>query len=201
MAHVTVFSGSEIRLSGRREIVLTIFGGIDIYKPTLAKRIMEELQNFRNQPAPVTATQPVNDIDRLINYLSGRNPDGSHRTQSQRTTYILTIFGGVDLIAPTLVQEYLEIRELVNSGTISPAEWSVLAGRMLAIEENESISSLTLFGGLSHTTPNKKEEEKQISSARNMGLLNTDEEMALRSVSGQNRQQVRSLLRQVALGR
>ena len=44
MFHFTLFGGSEVKLDGSSKLVVTMFGGTDLHRQTLAKRIMREKQ-------------------------------------------------------------------------------------------------------------------------------------------------------------
>ena len=80
----------------------------------------------------------------------------------------------------------------------SADEWDQSVGRLYQMDDLDSVSSLTLFGGMGEAVLNQEEEIKKIHSAVGLGLIDEDEERALRSVVGRDPQQVRMLLRQTA---
>ncbi len=196
MFHFTVCGGSEVTLTGGGQFIVTLFGGTDVRKPTLAKRLMREKHALVTQnPDP---NYKPNNLDKILNHLQGNSPSGSPLANKRRSTFILTICGGVEIKPPSIAEEFMDMRELVSSGLIDPNEWDQLVGRLYQMGELDSISSFTLFGGMGEVALNEQEEIKKIHSASGLGLISEDEEKALRSVVGRDPQQVRMLLRQTA---
>lgn len=94
MIQVTVFSGHEGLLRFDRLFYLTIFGGCDLVRPTIARRLVAQKSAARD------------------GHPEGRRP------------FFLTVFGGVDISAPTLAAEFLDLRETIESGLLSLDDWS-----------------------------------------------------------------------------
>lgn len=197
MFHFTIFGGSEVTLTGSRQLIFTLFGGTDVRKPTLAKRLMQE------KHAPWSA-EPAGQVDaddklhKFKNFFEKLDSGAGGRPGQRSSTFLLTIFGSVELKPPSIAEEFMDMRELVSSGLIEPREWDQLVGRMYQMGDLDSISSFTLFGGMDEAALSEEEEIKKITSATSMGLISGDEEQALRSVVGRDPQQVRMLLRQTA---
>ena len=197
MFHFTIFGGSEVTLTGSRQLIFTLFGGTDVRKPTLAKRLMQE------KHAPWSA-EPAGQVDtddklhKFKNFFEKLDSGAGGRPGQRSSTFLLTIFGAVELKPPSIAEEFMDMRELVSSGLIEPREWDQLVGRMYQMGDLDSISSFTLFAGMDEAALSEEEEIKKIASATSLGLISGDEEQALRSVVGRDPQQVRMLLRQTA---
>ncbi len=93
MIHICIFSGHEGQLRPDKKFYLTIFGGCDLIRPTLARQVL----GHRRATAAIRRPRP--------------------------RTFFLTLFGGVDIIAPTLVEEFVDLRELLNNGVMTMAEY------------------------------------------------------------------------------
>lgn len=196
MVHFTIFGGSEVTLGSGGKCIVTLFGGTDVRKPTLAKRLMQEKHLLSShQAAP---GKDLKNVDKVLMFLGGNYPAGQPGSRRSRSNFILTICGGVEIKPPSIAEEFMDMRELMSSGLISEAEWDQLVGRLYQMGEMDSISSFTLFGAMGEGSLSEEEEIKKIHSARELGLIDTEEERALRSVVGRDPQQVRMLLRQTA---
>lgn len=93
MIQVTVFGGYDGQLRFDKWFYLTLFGGCDLTRPTLARQI-----------------------------LAKRNTE-SNRQDLARRPFFLTIFGGVDIKSPTLAQEFIDLRETLDGGQLTMEEW------------------------------------------------------------------------------
>ena len=93
MIHVTIFGSHEGRLQPDKRFYLTLFGGCELVRPTIARQLLAQRQAQRE-----------------------------NRTAS-RKTFFLTAFGGAEIKAPTLTEEFLDLREMIDSGLVSMAEW------------------------------------------------------------------------------
>jgi len=195
MFHFTIFGGSEVTLQGGGQVVFTMFGGTDIRKPTLAKRLMQEKERLQGaQGAQVNHPGGVN----RMRHLFGREPAETPAARPHRGSFVLTIFGAVELKPPSVAEEFMDMRELVSSGMLDAREWDELVGRLYQMGDLDSISSFTIFGGMGEEPLKQEEEVKKIRSASELGLISENEEKALRSVVGRDPEQVRMLLRQTA---
>ena len=197
MFHFTIFGGSEVTLTGSRQLILTLFGGTEVRKPTLAKRLMQEKQvQWPTKPAGQVKTD--DNLHKVRDFFQNLESGAAGLPGRRSSTFLLTIFCGVELKPPSIAEEFMDMRELVSSGMIEPREWDQLVGRMYQMGDLDSISSFTLFAGMGEAALSEEEEIKKIASATSMGLISGDEEQALRSVVGRDPQQVRMLLRQTA---
>lgn len=189
MFHFTLFGGSDIKLDGSSKLIVTICGGTDIHRQTLAKRILREkhFAELEDKPDP-TADTPR--LGMAIGMARGR--------RRSTTSFLFTLCGGVEIKAPSLSEEFMDMRELVGSGLVSSQDWDRLVSRIYSMGEAEGHASLTICGALEESTLSEEDELKKIRSARELGMISEDEEHALRGVVGRDPQQVRMLLRQTA---
>ena len=93
MIHICIFSGHEGPLRVDKKFYLTLFGGCDLTRPTIARQI----QALRRA--------------------------GTNGQVERPRAMFLTIFGGVDIKAPTLAEEFVDLRELLSSGALTMEEW------------------------------------------------------------------------------
>lgn len=93
MIHVTMFAGHEGQLSGSKFLYVTMFGGTELVRPTLARQI-----------------------------LAARQQHGQDAVRRRRP-FVLTVFGGTSITSPTLAAEFLDLRELVQAGILRPGDW------------------------------------------------------------------------------
>jgi hypothetical protein len=93
MFHVTIMSGYEGIIRPERKIYLTLFGGADFKRATVARQL-----------------------------LARRAQQREHVSGPPRQ-FFLTICGGVEIKVPTLAEEFLDLRELMHSGALSMSDW------------------------------------------------------------------------------
>ena len=89
MLKVTIFAGSEVRLRMDGTLYITVFGGCDATRPTLASQV------------------------------ATRRQQGESRLSVLPRPFFFTVFGGVDIKSPTLAEEYLDLRDLLSSGVMA----------------------------------------------------------------------------------
>ncbi len=188
MVHFTMFGGSDVRLGEDRKVIITMFGSTDVCKATLAKRLLYEKQRLEQHKEQQSTPRSI--LERVF---------GRESTPSRHRNHIaLTLFGGTDIIAPPLVDEFLDMRELVSRKLILPEEWNALLVRLDQEEGSDGISTFTLFGGLGESSRSDAEEIQKNQSARQLGLINNDEERSLQAIVGKDARQIRTLIRQIA---
>lgn len=93
MIHVTIFAGHDGQLQPDKRFYLTLFGGCDLVRPTVARQLLTQRQS-QSEGRPL-----------------------EHRP------FFLTIFGGVDITCPTLAEEFLDLREMLNSNLLTMEDW------------------------------------------------------------------------------
>jgi hypothetical protein len=82
-------SGHEGRIRPEKKVYVTLMGGCELVRPTLAKQILAKRQQ-------------------------GREPNAHSNWQ-----FFLTIMGGTELRVPTLAEEFLDMQELLRNGIVS----------------------------------------------------------------------------------
>ncbi len=93
MVQVTMFGGHDGRLRYDKWLYITMFGGVELVRPTVARQILADRQNSSEQ--------------------------GSRK----RKPFFFTAFGGADIKAPTLAEEFIDLQEMLRSGALTAAEW------------------------------------------------------------------------------
>ncbi len=93
MIHLTIFGAHEGRLQPDKLIYVTLFGGCEVVRPTLARQLLAKRQAERDK-------RPT-----------GRRP------------VFLTVFGASAIKSPTLAEEFIDSREMINSGLLAMADW------------------------------------------------------------------------------
>jgi len=93
MVHVTIFGGHGGRLQSDKRVFITLFGGTELLRPTIARQLLAQKQTQQNP---------------------GDRPN---------RPFFFTIFGGVEITYPTLAEEFLDLRELISSGMLSLSDW------------------------------------------------------------------------------
>ena len=93
MIQATIFSGHEGRLRFGRVVYLTLFGGCDLARPTIARQVLAQRERERE----------------------GRS--------SAQKPFFLTVFGGVDIRVPTLAEEFIDLGELLTTEVLTMEEW------------------------------------------------------------------------------
>jgi hypothetical protein len=93
MIQVTIFGGHDGQLRYDKYVYITLFGGCEMVRPTIARQL-------------VMARQPG-------------GPDQPKR----RKPFFLTIFGGSEIKSPTLAEEFIDLRELIATGMLQVGDW------------------------------------------------------------------------------
>ena len=166
MIKVTVFSGHDGHLRTDIAFYLTLFGGVDLVRPTVARQILSTKEP--QPPSPVVGERDGGLVGRAEKALFGKPP-------SQRKThrpFFLTIFGAVDIKSPTLAAEFMDLREMVRGGSLTLDEWD----RSIAMLTHESFSpsSFTLFGGFDECClPSESDEVDSLALQQHMGNISS----------------------------
>ncbi|MCA8956396.1 MAG: hypothetical protein KDC87_10005 [Planctomycetes bacterium] len=148
MFHFTAFGATQTRVPPGGFTALTLFGGAEIRLPTLAERIVHRRRQRTVEPSR---------WDRWLGRDQG---------------IVVTLFGGTGLIAPTLVEEYAALRNLVQSGVVPRDECRALLEDLMGSSAgSQEISRWTLFGGSSLESPSAKTETKSLQAAEQAGVI------------------------------
>lgn len=93
MFQVCIMSGHEGVIQPEKKFYLTLMGGCDFTRPTVARQILARKEQMR---------QGISE---------------------RPTQFFFTLMGGVDIKSPTLAAEFLDLREMVRSGVLSMSDW------------------------------------------------------------------------------
>lgn len=104
MLQVCVMGGHEGQLRLEKKVYLTLFGGVELTRPTVARQI---LATRRESPA------------------------GKFNIPHQ---YFITVCGGVDIYSPTLAEEFIDLREMIRNGELSVNDWEACMAEVARFE-------------------------------------------------------------------
>lgn len=93
MFQICIMSGHEGIIRPEKMFYLTLMGGCDLTRPTIARQILARKEQQRQ---------------------------GMIEPPRQ---FFFTLMGGVQINSPTLAEEFLDLRELVRGGAMSMSEW------------------------------------------------------------------------------
>ncbi len=174
MFHVTVFGATEGVLPLSDFVSLTVFGGTELVRPTLAQRMLR-LKEIRNRPQ--NFWRRVFQLDKNI---------------------IVTVFGGTEIHAPTVMDEYADLRRVLSSGALSAEEGKKLLAEIAEKGGSHDLfSALTLFGGCTVERPKPAVEKKALEAGRQAGLIGDREQSVLEQVVGRSESAVAGVLGQL----
>jgi hypothetical protein len=160
MFHVTLFSGTTADAAPAGFTALTLFGGADLRRPTLAA----ELLHLKDGPRSRRWLQTLLGTDHNL---------------------ILTLFGATVLRAPTLVEEYAALAALLRTGAVSRQECHELVDRLAtAPSQISTYRTLTLFGTCMTRYPSQAKERKALEAAAASGTLPAPVRAALEGLLG-----------------
>src|SRR5262249_10332061 len=163
MFHLTLFGGGAGELPVSDFISVTVFGGTELRRPTLARRLLH-LKSMR-QAAP-SIWRRVFQIDKNI---------------------IVTLFGGTEILTPTVLEEYADLRRVLASGALTSDECRQLLNELARDGEGQDLySAVTLFGGCSVERPSEDEERKALQLGLRTGLITERERETLDGAVGRS---------------
>lgn len=151
MFHFTMFGDTqgEMPLSGLT--ALTLFGGSELTRPTLAQRLM----HLRGAPPRQSRWRRLLGLERNL---------------------VVTLFGATIVRVPTVIEEFAALRALLDSGAVAAAECRDLLQRLGSSQSlDEFCTCITLFGAATQRRPTDKQERKALQNARASGMLSEDE--------------------------
>jgi hypothetical protein len=168
MIQFCILSGYEGRVRPEPKIYVTFMGGCSLRRETVARQI-----------------------------LTQRLHEREGKTHPPRQ-FFLTVMGGVDITCPTLAEEFIDLREMINSRTLSMDDWD----RAMADlgRSDVSISSFTLMGGFSENElPTEEQEIESLAVQRHLGTISDSAGQVLQFGVGQRDAERRATLRQAIL--
>ncbi|MGD2110081.1 MAG: hypothetical protein PVI86_11910 [Phycisphaerae bacterium] len=156
MIQVTIFGGHDGRLRFDKWFYLTLFGGCDLIRPTMARQLLMQRQAQKE----------------------------GHQIQ-HRKPFFLTIFGGVDIKSPTLAEEFIDLREMVNSGLMTLDEWD-RSLVLLEQADGGIASFTLFAGMSENELPSEDEEIDSLAVQCHLGNISDSASQALRYGIGQH---------------
>ncbi|MFH1108465.1 MAG: hypothetical protein V1790_04605 [Planctomycetota bacterium] len=168
MIQFCIMSGYDGRVRPERKVYVTLMGACDLKRSTVARQILA--QRFQEREG---------------------------KTHPPRQ-FFLTIMGAVDIKCPTLAEEFIDLREMINSGTLSMDDWD----RAIADlgRSDISIASFTLMGGFSENElPSEEEEIESLAVQRHLGTISDSAGQVLQFGVGQRDAERRATLRRAVL--
>lgn len=164
MLHACIMSGHEGSLDSEQRVYLTLMAGLDLRAPTIARQIVAKLSK---QEKP--------------------------RVHAVRQTF-LTLMGGVSIQVPTMTEEFLDFRDLMQSGKISLGDWDQHASD--APRSDVQIVTFTVMGGFSEAEfPSDDTEVDALAIQRHLGNVPESVGEILKLGIGQRSGERRGILR------
>lgn len=148
MFHFCLFAGTEGEMPPIGLTALTIFGGTELRRPTLAREILVH-----------RATRGR--TRRRWTWLFGSEEN-----------LVISVFGATSLVEPTLAEEYAAMLALVRSGQVTKEELpALLDGIEAQANGRNSYRSFTLFGAcVTHRRSATKERKALDAAVANGGI-------------------------------
>ena len=158
MIQVTIFSVREGPLRYDNTFYLTLFGGCEMTKPTVARQLMIARQRVQPEPKPERGD------------AFGTMAHAMRQQAQNQKPFFLTVFGAASIKNPTLAEELVDLQELMRSGELSLEEWD---RAMLTLSHTESsCSSFTLFGAFDENElPSEDEEVNSLAMQCHLGNI------------------------------
>ena len=168
MIQVTVFSAHEGRLRHGTQFYLTMFGACELVRPTVAHRMLAKAEQKR-----------------------GGRP-------LEQTPFFLTIFGAAEIKCPTLAEEFIDLRELLNTEGARFANWETA---ITTVSRGDgAVASFTLFGGFDECAlPSENEEVDALALNRHLGNISDSAGQILQRGIGQRDVERYATIRQAVL--
>jgi len=168
MIQFCVMGGYEGRIRSEAKVYVTFMGGCELKRATVARQI-----------------------------LTQRLHEREGKTQAPRQ-FFLTIMGGVQITCPTLAEEFIDLREMINSGALSMDDWD----RAMADlgRSDISIASFTLMGGFAENElPSEEQEIESLAVQRHLGTISDSAGQVLQFGVGRRDAERRATLRRAIL--
>ena len=175
MIHFTIFAGTETELTANLRVCLTIFGGTDILRPTLAKQILSAKRRSRSDSS-------------------------GGKFALRKRCLAVTVFGATSIKCPTLAEEFLDLKALLASEAITSQEWDRAVSRLADEDTGVEFITLTVFAGFGVEFPSKSAEIERLEKQTEVGLISQREQNALLHMVEYEPKDARALLSQVVAG-
>ncbi len=188
MIKVTIFGGYEGRLNFDTQFYFTLFGGCEVVRPTLARQLIARRQAERDAAPPDAGPSDG---------WHGRARFRHHNPTSGRP-FFFTMFGGTEIRSPTLAEEFVDLREAMDSKALTMEDCARLIAEVGLTEG--SIGSFTLFGAFEEGKPPAEDKEvDSLAVQRHLGNVSEQAGRVLQLGIGQSEGERRAVLRQAIL--
>lgn len=169
MVNFCMFAGSEGDLSAGKRLYVTVFGGCELRRPTLARQIIE-----------------------------WRRSGGTGAAFKPRTAYFLTLFGGVSITAPTLAEEFLDLQDAIRANLITLEDWDRAIGQ-LSSGDLVRTASITIFGAFEGASvPDENVELDKLAAMQHLSRIPPEAVQSLMLGVGQRGAQRHAVIREAA---
>ena len=164
MIQFCVMSAHEGRLGSEKKIYITFMAGCGLVRPTYARQLLAQRRNAQ---------------------------DGQPQRRGQ---FFLTIMGATEIASPTLAEEFLDLRELIKTGALTPEDWD--RGLVQAGQPDVTISSFTLMAGFSEIElPSENAEADALALQQHLGSIPENVGQVLQLGVGQQEAERRATVR------
>jgi hypothetical protein len=136
-----MFGGYDGPFQTDRRGYLTMFGGSDLTRPTLARRIVHARQRANQHEPP------------------------------RIRCVVITLFGGTDIRYPTLADEYLDLMAMLAAGTLSLDDWDRDIARLRSFDEVGITSLTLFGGLDEEALPEEDQEIDALAMQRHLGNI------------------------------
>ncbi len=168
MIQFCIMGGYEGRVRPEKKIYVTLMGACELKRSTVARQILAQRINER---------------------------EGRTRPPHQ---FFLTIMGGSEIMCPTLAEEFIDLREMINSGSLSMDDWD----RAMADlgRSDVTIASFTFMGGFAENeVPSEEQEIESLAVQRHLGTISDSAGQVLQFGVGKRDGERRATLRRAIL--
>ncbi len=158
MIQVTIFGGHEGEFRSDKWFYLTVFGSLELVRPTLARQILADRQLSRDQAA--FREQPI--MSKMMK--DHEKPRGAAKP------FFLTMFGSVEIKCPTVAAEFVDCKEMLRAGLLTMEDWERAMADLGRAQP--SVASFTVFGGFGECElPSEDEEVDSLAVQRHLGII------------------------------
>ncbi len=168
MIQFCIMGGYEGLIRPDKKIYVTLMGGCELKKPTVARQILTHRRHESEGPL------------------------------RPRRQFFLTIMGATEILCPTLAEEFIDLREMIHSGTLAMADFDRALADLARSET--SYASFTLMGGFSESElPTEEKEIESLALQRHLGNISEEAGQVLQFGIGQRDAERRATLRRAIL--
>jgi len=190
MIQVTIFSGRQGPLRYDGTWYITVFGGCELIKPTIAREIM-------------IAKQREHEEARLNEAQRSAGPAGNYVRVQQLAArsnrpFFFTMFGGTSIKYATLAEELVDLQQLIRSQELTIEEWDRALFALAKLDR--SCASFTLFGGFDECElPDEDEEVNSLAMQCHLGNISEPSREVLQAGIGLKDSDRRAVVHRAAM--